>query len=129
VGAELQIEVFEPGADDERLNGLTQSLREELLALDVDSVSPVSLGEAPAGSKGLELAAVGAIVVALKGSVELATQVVSAVRSWLHRGPTAGSTLKLTMNGQTLELSAATAGQQQQLIDAFVQTATDAQHD
>ncbi len=86
-------------------------------------MSRPTLAPGPEGSKGLDLAAVGALLVALKGSVEVAAQVVSAVRSWMHRtkGPT--QTLKLTMNGHTLELSAATTDQQQQLVDAFVAAA------
>ena len=127
MSTELQIEIFDPDADDEQLDTMTRSLREDLLALDVDKVSPVATGgQAPPGSKGIDPAAIGAILVALKGSVELATQVVSAVRAWLHRGDKAKpatQTLKLTMNGQTLELSAATGDQQDQLIDAFVAAA------
>lgn len=120
--AELKIEVFEPDADEERLNELTQNLRHDLLELDVESVSSVSAGEAPIDSKGIELAAVGALVLVLKSSVELATQVVTAVRSWLQRGPSSERTLRLTLNGQTLELSAATDAQQQQLVDEFVKS-------
>jgi Spy/CpxP family protein refolding chaperone len=86
-------------------------------------VSRPTLAPGPEGSKGLDLAAVGALLVALKGSVEVATQVVSAVRSWMNRTKGSTQTLKLTMNGQTLELSAATTDQQQQLVDAFVAAA------
>lgn len=124
---ELQIEVLDPTADDEELETRVETLRQDLLALDVDSVSRVSAGDAPAGSKGLDPAAIGAILVALKGSVELANQVVSAVRSWLHRGggsKESTQVVKLTMNGQTLELSAATTAQQAQLVEAFVAAAT-----
>ena len=120
MSTELRIEILDPTADDEELNALTESLRQDLLALDVDSVLRPTLGPAPEGTKGLDLAAVGAILVALKSSVEVATQVVSAVRSWMHRTKGSTQTLKLTMNGQTLELSAATVPQQQQLVDAFV---------
>lgn len=124
---ELQIEITDPDADDERLSVSAESLRQELLELDVDSVKPASTGTAPTGSKGIDPATVGAIVVALKGSVDLATQVVATVKSWLHRSGTnnVAQVLKLTMNGQSIELSAATIDQQQQLIDAFVAAASD----
>ena len=126
---ELWIEISDPDADAERLDMMTATLRQDLLALDVSSVKPVSAGEAPEGSKAVDPATIGAIVVAMKGSVELATQVVAAVRSWLGRGSPKKSTqvLKLTMNGQTIELSAATVDQQQQLVDAFVAAATNPQ--
>jgi hypothetical protein len=123
---QLLVEVIEDGADDERLSDLTQNLRDDLLQLDVDDVSRLTEGEAPPGTRALELAAVATLVVVLKGSVELAEQVVSTVRSWLHRTPEAerGSrALKLTLNGQTLELSAATEAQQQQLVEQFLRSA------
>ena len=123
---QLLVEVLEDGADDERLSELTQNLRGDLLHLDVDSVSRLSEGEAPPGTRALELAAVATLVVVLKGSVELAGQVVSTVRSWLHRTPDAQRdtrSLKLTLNGQTLELAAATDAQQQQLVEEFLRSA------
>jgi hypothetical protein len=49
--------------------------------------------------------------------------VVSVVRDWLsHRGGPQGGTVKITVNGQSLELSAATAEQQHDLVDQFIQT-------
>ena len=122
---QLIVEVVDADADDERLEDLTQHLRGDLLELDVDSVSRLSKGEAPPGTRAVELAAVATLVVVLKGSAELAEQVVSAVRSWLRRTPEAERatrSLKLTLNGQTLELSAATDVQQQQLVDQFLRT-------
>jgi hypothetical protein len=49
------------------------------------------------------------------------------VKSWLHRGTPKKTpqVLKLTMNGQSIELSAATTDQQQRLVDAFVAAAAD----
>ena len=122
---QLIVEVVDADADDERLDDLTQNLRGDLLELDVDSVSRLSEGEAPAGSRAIELAAIATLVVVLKGSAELAEQVVSTVRSWLRRTPEAeraSRTLKLTLNGQTLELSAASEAQQQQLVDQFLRS-------
>jgi hypothetical protein len=129
MSTELQIEIIDPEADDERLATMTETLRQDLLALDVDSVKRLSGGSAPDGSKGIDPAAVGAILVALKGSVEVATQVVAAVKSWMKRGnsKTATQVLKLTMNGQSIELSAATLDQQQQLVDTFVSAAANPQ--
>ena len=52
MATEMRIELFEPDADLEALDELTRSLREELLELDVDSVSPPTAGPAPAGARG-----------------------------------------------------------------------------
>lgn len=120
---ELRLEIFEPDVDRVGMDEAARSLRSDLLQLDVPDVRSVSAGEAPPGAKGVELAAVGALVVVLQGSVGLVDQVVSTVRAWLRRSPSPERTLKLTLNGQTLELSAATEAQQQQLVEEFVKAA------
>ncbi len=122
MATELTIEVFEPEADSEEIDRLTSDLRQEILALDVDAVSPVSAGPAPPDSKGLELAAIGTLLVYAKSSLPLVSAVVSAVRAWVQRGASPGRTLKVTVDGKTLELSAATDDQQQQVVDEFLRS-------
>jgi hypothetical protein len=124
VDTELKIEVYEPEVDVETIDELTRNLRMELLELDVESVSMPSAGPPPPGSKGLELAAIGALLVQVKGSVQMVSAVVSAVRSWLQRGSSPNRALKVTVDGHTLELSAATEEQQQRLVDEFVRSLT-----
>ena len=119
---ELKIELFEPGADAEVVDGLASDLRLELLELDVDSVSPVALGPAPEGSKGIELVAIGALLVRVKDALPVVNAVVTTVRQWLARASSSGRSLKITVEGRTLELSAATAEQQQQLVAEFVRS-------
>jgi hypothetical protein len=125
MGRELRIEVSEPEADREAVDDLTQSLRMELLELDVDTVSPAVAGPAPPDSKGLELAAVGALLVELSGSLDAVSHLITAARAWLRRGSSAGRTLKISVEGRTLELTAATEAQQQQLVDEFVRALSD----
>jgi hypothetical protein len=122
VATELRIELFEPDADPETVDELTRSLRHELLDLDVDSVTQPVVGPAPEGTKGLELVAIGALLVQVKNSIPVVTAVVSAVRSWLQRGSSPGRSLKVTVDGRTLELTAATAAQQQQIVEEFVRS-------
>ncbi len=119
---ELRIELFEPDADGELVDNLARDLRLELLELDVDSVSPVSGEPAPEGSKGLELAAIGALLVHVKDSLPVLNAVVTATRQWLARASSSGRSLKVTVDGRTLELSAATAEQQQQLVAEFIRS-------
>jgi hypothetical protein len=120
VSTELRLELSEADADTERLDEITQQLREELLRLDVDSVTAPSAGEAPPGSKGLELATIGALIVTLRGGVELAEKIVAVVRSWLrHAPPTSGRTVTMTVGGKTITFTP-TEAQQQQLVDQFV---------
>ena len=123
---QLLVEVLEPGADVERLSALAHSLRGDLLQLDVQSVSALRQGTPPPGTRALDAAAFSTLVVALNGSVALLEHVVSTVRAWLNRTPDAqgtGRSLKVTLNGQTLELSAVSEAQQEQVVQEFLRTA------
>jgi hypothetical protein len=119
---ELLIEVTEPDADADVVHDLTAGLRRELLDLDVESVSAPPAGAAPPGTKGVDLAAVGELVVQLKGSVEVVATVLATLRAWLHRSPSTRRTVKITLEGRTLELSAASAEQQQRLVETFLRS-------
>jgi hypothetical protein len=122
VSTELRIELFEPDADEETVDGLAGDLRLELLDLDVESVEPVPAGPAPDGSKGLDLAMVGALLVCVRESLSLVDSVLTAARSWLARDTSSGRSLTITVDGRTLQLSAATVEQQQRLVDEFVRS-------
>ena len=122
VSKELEIELFDPAADAEVIDGLAGDLRLELLELDVDSVSPVALEPTPEGSKGVELVAIGALLVRIQDSLPVVNAVVTTVRQWLARASSSGRSLKITVDGRTLELSAATAEQQEQLVAEFVRS-------
>jgi len=120
VGTQLKVELVEPDADPEVVDELTRHLHLELLELDVDSVSPVAVGSAPPGSKGLDLAAMGALFVQVTGSVDAVRSVVDTLWSWLQRGSSSRRRLTISVDGHTLELASATDAQQQQLVDEFV---------
>jgi hypothetical protein len=120
MGAELRLHMSEDGADAERLDALTGFLRQELLQLDVEDVTALPAGEPPPGSRGFDLAAVGGLVVTLSGSAEGLRAVVLAVRDWLARGQDARRTVRLEIGGDVLELSEASAADQQRLVGLFV---------
>jgi hypothetical protein len=123
---EVVLELYDGGEDrtPEEAEGQALSLRRELLELEaVASVGSASTGPAPAGSRGLDVAALGAMVVSVEPTITALSQVLSVVRSWLghHSGHQAGS-VRITVNGQSLELTAATVNQQQELVDQFIHT-------
>ncbi len=120
---QLVVRIEEDGADDDRLDSLATTLRAELLELDVDDVRRPSGGAAPEGSRALELAAIGALLVTLKGSTEVISSVVSAIRGWLSRGSSARS-VEVTIGDRTLKLTAATPEQQDRVVEEFLRTAT-----
>jgi hypothetical protein len=91
-----------------------------LLQLDVQDVTPLQAGEPPPGSRGFDVAAVGGLLVSLSSSAQGLRAVVSAVRQWLARGEGTRRTVRLEIGGDALELSEATAADQQRLVDLFV---------
>lgn len=120
--AVVRVELLDPGSDPETRDVLMLDLREELVQLDVESVSTVSGGPAPPGSKGVDMAAAAALLVQVQGSITAVGVLVSAVSSWLRRGKDPGASVKLTIGEQTLELSHATSEQQDRLVQEFLRS-------
>ncbi len=120
MGDELRVHVAEDGADAERVDELARHLRDELLQLDIDDVRPLSAGESPAGSRALDVVAVGGLLVMLGRSAGGLTAIVSAISKWLTRGNEPTRKIRLEVDGDTLELSSVTATEQEQLISLFV---------
>jgi hypothetical protein len=117
---ELRLLLDEDGADAERVDVLTGHLRRELAQLDVERVSPLHAGEAPPGTRGLDVAAVGGLLVVLGQSATALTAVVAAIRGWLARSPGPARTVRVELGGDVLELSQASAAEQDRLIELFV---------
>lgn len=122
VDAGVIVRIDEEGADAERLQILTDGLREELLELDVQDVTSVRGGQVPPGSRGVELAAVGALLVSIKGSADLLRSVVNTVRSWLSGRHTAPRTVELTIGDKTLLVTDTSSDQQERLIEQFLRS-------
>lgn len=93
---------------------LTAAIRRELLQLDVQSVDRVSGGPAPEGAKGVELAALGALIVNLGKAMPVLGQVIDVIQAWAARSP--NRTVKLTLEGDTLELGGMSETQQRQVV-------------
>jgi hypothetical protein len=111
----------EPEADPEQVERAGRQLRAELLALDVDDVVLASSKSAPPGSKGVDAGSLGELMVTMSASGGVFTTVVSAVRGWLARREDA-ATVKLTIDGDTLELGRANDEERSELIRAFIQS-------
>ena len=80
----------------------------------------VRAGEPPPGARAFDVIAVGGLLVTLGRSAEGLRAVVQAVRGWLARGQGTRRTVRLEIGGDVLELSEATAADQQRLVDVFV---------
>ncbi len=117
---ELRLFLEEDGADAERIDQLTGHLRRELGQLDVDAVHPLADGEAPPGTRALEIMAVGGLLVTLGKSAQSLASVLTTIRAWLARSPGPVRTVRVELGGDVLELSQASAAEQQRLIELFV---------
>jgi hypothetical protein len=111
----------DPEAEPETAERAGRQLRTALQQLDVDDVTMASSTPAPAGSKGVDAGALGELLVTMSASGGVFATVVGTVRSWLARRDDA-ATVKLTIDGDTLELSRADAEERADLIRTFVQT-------
>jgi hypothetical protein len=121
MGDEVMVELFSTDVDADELDRMAAALRRDLLDIpEVDKVAPVSAGPAPAGTRAVDVTAIGAFLVTVKPSIELLSKVVGVVRGWLRRS--GEGTLKITVNGSTLELTP-TQEQQDELVRAFLKQA------
>jgi hypothetical protein len=116
----IQVELG-PDADDEEVAEATLQLRRELLDLDVDSVDLPTAGQPPPGTRGVELAALGALLVSVTQS-QLLAPVLAAIRSWLGGSPQ--RSIKLELEGDTLELTGISSTEQRRLVDEWLQRHT-----
>ncbi|MEV7038810.1 hypothetical protein [Amycolatopsis sp. NPDC051061] len=113
--AVLRIEAVD--ADAEELDGLARRLRAELTTLDVE-LGAVP-GELPAGAKAADPVTIGSLMVAFSAAGGVFPGLVETLKDWLGRQ--AGKhRIKVTVDGDTVELERATSAERQQLIDAFV---------
>ena len=106
-----------PDGDAEEIAEATLQLRRELLDLDVDAVDMPGAGEPPAGSKAVDVATVGALVLNLADS-QLLDAVVAAVRSWLVGS--SRRSIKLELGGDALELTGVSSKEQRRLTDEWL---------
>jgi hypothetical protein len=107
-----------PDQDAEEVFELTQGLRGELLELDVDTVELGTDGEAPDGSKGPELLAIGGLAIRFALQSSVLKSVVDTTVAWLGRQR--ARSVKLTLDGDTLELTGVSSDEQSRLVNQWI---------
>jgi hypothetical protein len=116
---QVMLTIVDPGSDSEELDRLAIQLRRRLLELDVDSVERISAGEAPPGTRAVEIAVVGALLLTMAKSPELLSAVGGLVHSWVDGRP--GATVEMTLGGDSIKIpGTALSPEQRQLFDLFV---------
>jgi hypothetical protein len=128
---DLSLTVAEPEADATRRYELAGFLLSELRTAPVGDARRDGTGTAVPGSRGMDLQEVGALLVALQSTTGLLTDVatlITVVRGWLARSREPARKVVVTYRGTSgdatqevsLELSNATAAQQDELVAGFV---------
>lgn len=107
----------EPDIDDDELAELTRRLRAELLDLDVKAVEALRAGMTPDDSKGIGLV-IGGLLVRVGSHPDTLRAVVSWIQSWLNRQRVRA--VKLTLDGDTCEVTGLTSAEQERLIDLWI---------
>ena len=119
MNTDLHLELALDGADAEELDEATRDLQRELSELDIEVSRPTS--EAPPGTRAVEVAALGSLVVKA-GSAALAP-VARVLQGWLARR--SGRTIKLTLGSDSIEISGGSAAYQQEMIETFLRARAD----
>jgi hypothetical protein len=102
--------------DAQEVSALTAQLRQRLLELDVERVELVRSSDIPIGAKPVDAVTIGALTVTLAPA--LVQAVVELVKSWLGSRPVRSA--KVTIDGDSIELTHASQADQDRLTQAFV---------
>ncbi len=107
----------------EELAMLAVDLRGLLLELDIESADRLTRGQAPPGTRSGEMFVAGALTVILARSKELVTKLLESVQWWVAHG--AGRSVKIEIDGDSLEVNGLTREDQHKLIQLFIDRHTE----
>lgn len=110
----------DPDSDPEEQDLAVRRLRRELLELDT-AIAPTAAppGPLPPGSKAVDPVTIGAVVLALSASGGVFVAIVETVKDWLAR-QAGRHRVTMTIDGDSIELTRASAQERQALVEAFV---------
>ena len=111
------------GADGDELAELAVQLRAWLLELDIESADPLIQGTAPPGTRAGEMFVAGALTVMLTRSRELIAKLIKMVQNWISLS--AGRSIRIECDGNTLEVKGITVEDQGKLIQFFIDQCAD----
>ncbi|MFE6846842.1 hypothetical protein [Streptomyces sp. NPDC057686] len=115
----LRIEVQRSDEDIESLLREMDTLRRDLLELDVDNVERAEAGPVPPGSRAGALELANGLLVTLPAAMTLLKEVVSVVGDWRSRA-TSPSGVTLKIGEHHLILTGVDDAEQRRLIDAWL---------
>ncbi len=96
---ELFIELLLDGGNDAELDELTRQLKAEVEELRVDSVEQVSAGEAPDGTKAVDMQLIGQMAVSLAPTI--IPPLFELLKSWVERKPSTPVKIRVKVGKRT----------------------------
>jgi hypothetical protein len=122
--AQLEVRIeAEPDADRDELVALAVRLREWLLPVGVESVGFVAAGLAPSGTRSAGMFVAGVLTVVFARSSDLLAKLIDVVQSWLSSS--GARSVRLELDGDVLEVTGITRGDQRELIRTWLDRHTD----
>jgi hypothetical protein len=116
--------VSSPEVDPAEIDALTRALRTEILQVDeVDRVEQASAGPAPEGAKGLDVTAIGSLIVGITPGVQAVGKVIDVIRNWLASRAPSTPPLQMTIGDKSITV-VPDKEQQDALVAAFVAAVT-----
>lgn len=115
--SEMSVRLELAAGGDEELEEATRSLRRELA--DLAPVTDANRATAPPGTRALDPAELGALLVAVKPTADLLRALVTAARGWLSRARTPAS-IRLEIDGDVLDVKGTTTEEQRRLADEWI---------
>lgn len=100
--ADVVVELSLEGGDSEELDELTRQLRSEVQELDIASIHEVSEGVAPAGTKGVDMAAIGQMAISLAPSI--IPPLFDLLKSWVERKPSTPVKVTVKVGRKTAQI-------------------------
>jgi hypothetical protein len=104
-------------ADAVELDQLARQLRRQLLAHDLD-VRLARAGDTPPDTRATDVLTIGALVVTAVTSRPILTSILSTIQAYLEVGK--ARSVKIQIDGDSLEVTGLTRNDQRRLIDSFV---------
>src|SRR6476661_5251145 len=116
----VDLSLGDDGSTDlEEREHLSSSLRRELLDLDgVETVEPRFVGKTPVGARAVDPVTIGAMLVVIGKTAGALQALTTAVRAWIGGQP--ARTVKLAIDGDTLEITGASSADEERLVTAWI---------
>lgn len=107
----------ESSVDNERLEMMTNRLRDELRELDINSIDHVSTGPPPKDSMAGDMIALGQLFINVMPII--LPSLIDLIRDWIGRNKDAGITIKI--NDDTMELKGSPTDKEIVVLKAFIE--------